>query len=40
MSGDEPVDFRRDRRSWLKASAAALASAVLPVPVMICVARI
>jgi hypothetical protein len=29
---DKPLDFRRDRRSWLKASAATLASAVLPVP--------
>jgi len=32
MGEDEPVDFRRDRRSWLKASAVALASAVLPIP--------
>jgi gluconate 2-dehydrogenase gamma chain len=32
MSGDEPLYFRQDRRSWLKTSAAALVSAVLPIP--------
>jgi hypothetical protein len=31
MGEDEPVDFRLDRRSWLKASAAGLASAALPI---------
>jgi hypothetical protein len=32
MAESEPLNFRQDRRSWLKTSAAALGSAVLPVP--------
>ena len=32
MVKNEPLDFRQDRRSWLKTSAAALASAAVPLP--------
>src|ERR1700730_11011269 len=32
MAESEPLNFRQDRRSWLKTSAAALGSAVLPLP--------
>jgi len=34
MSGDESLDLRRDRRSWLKMSAATLAAAMFPMPVV------
>ena len=32
MAKNEPIDFRQDRRSWLKTSATALGSALLPLP--------
>jgi Gluconate 2-dehydrogenase subunit 3 len=32
MAESEPLNFRQDRRSWLKTSAAALGSAALPLP--------
>jgi hypothetical protein len=32
MANDEPLDFRQDRRSWLKTSATVLGSALFPLP--------
>jgi gluconate 2-dehydrogenase subunit 3-like protein len=32
MAKNEPMDFRQDRRSWLKTSATVLGSALLPLP--------
>jgi hypothetical protein len=32
MAKNEPLDFRQDRRSWLKTSATVLGSALLPLP--------
>jgi hypothetical protein len=32
MAKNEPIDFRQDRRSWLKTSATVLGSALLPLP--------
>jgi gluconate 2-dehydrogenase gamma chain len=34
MPKNEPLDFRQDRRSWLKTSATALGSALLPLPAL------